>query len=258
MPAFELALRQGADGIEFDVHLSSDDVPVVIHDTRLDRTTSGTGRVREHSFAVLRRLDAGSWFNGRYPARARTAYAGRKIPLLSETLAWIRERKCLAFVEIKKNRQPYPGIEEKVLDEIYRARVAPLTTVISFDLNTLRRLRKLDTRISLGIDSTRPLLVVKRARSLRAQTVLPHWAFASHRFLKRAHDAGLRVLVWDLQEPRWMRRKIADGVDGIITDRPASLAEVVRNLSSAAPGLWSIVPTGTADDQQRTVIQTKR
>ncbi len=256
LAAFELALRQGADGIEFDVRLSADDVPVVIHDTRLDRTTSGRGRVRELNLAALRRLDAGSWFNRRYPARARGAYVGPKIPLLSETLAWIRERRCLGFVEIKKGRHPYPGMEEKVLEEIHRARVVPLVTLISFDLKTLQRLRQLDTRVSLGIDFTRPQLAVRRARSIKARTVLPHWAFASHRFLKRAHDAGLRVLVWDLEEPRWMRRKIADGVDGIITNRPASLAEVVRSLSSVAPGLWSVAPCGTTDDQQRGAIQT--
>src|SRR6267378_6141215 len=57
--AFDLALRQGADGIEFDVHLSADGVPVVIHDARLERTTSGSGRVGKHTLASLRRLDAG-------------------------------------------------------------------------------------------------------------------------------------------------------------------------------------------------------
>lgn len=235
MSAFELALRQGADGIEFDVHLSADDVPVVIHDARLDRTTSGAGRVRQHSLASLQRLDAGSWFNRLHPARARAAYVGRKIPLLSETFAWIRERKCLGYVEIKKSRRPYSGIEEKVLEEIHHARVAPQVTVISFDLNSLRRLRKLDTRISLGIDFTRPMLAVRRARSVRAGAVLPHWAFTSRRFIKRAHDAGLRVLVWDLEEPRWMRRKIADGVDGILTRCPVKMAHVLRSLSVLRP-----------------------
>src|SRR5271165_2737923 len=66
MASFELAWRQGVDGIEFDVQLSSDDVPMVIHDARLRRTTSGSGWVFEHRASVLRRLDAGSWFNRRY------------------------------------------------------------------------------------------------------------------------------------------------------------------------------------------------
>ncbi len=232
LAAFELALRQGADGIEFDVHLSADGVPVVIHDVRLDRTTSGTGHVADHSLRALRRLDAGSWFNRRYPHRARPRYVGGKIPLLAEVLGWVHERKCLAFLEIKKGTRNYPGLEKRVLEEIHRAGVASLVTVISFDLPTLRRLRRMDPGVALGIDFTRPLLAVTRARLIEAGAVLPHWAFASRRFLKRAHQAGLNVVVWDLEAPRWMRRKIADGVDGIITSGPAKLAEVIRSSSS--------------------------
>jgi glycerophosphoryl diester phosphodiesterase len=93
----------------------------------------------------------------------------------------------------------------------------------------------------LGIDFTRPLLAVTRARSIKAVTVLPHWAFASRRFLKRAHQAGLNVVVWGLDAPHWMRRKIADGVDGIITRRPAKLAEIVRSPSSGVGGSSSVV-----------------
>lgn len=234
MAAFELALRQNADGIELDVHLSADGAPVVIHDSRLDRTTSGTGRVSEHSLKSLRRLDAGSWFNRRYPARAHPRYAGRKIPVLSEVLTWVRERGCLAFVEIKKGGSAYPGIETKVLEEIHRGGTAALTTIISFDLPTLRRLRRTDSRVSLGLDCTRPLLAIQRARWLKAATVLPHWAFASRRFLRRAHRAGIRVLVWDLDQPRWMRRKISDGVDGIITDHPARLAQIRESMGSGS------------------------
>ena len=94
LASFDLALRQGADGIEFDVQLSSDLIPVIIHDARLARTTSGSGWVWEHRASVLRRLDAGSWFNRRHRLRARERYAGARIPLLGEVLAWTRARGC--------------------------------------------------------------------------------------------------------------------------------------------------------------------
>jgi len=232
LAAFELALRQGADGIELDVHLSADGVPVVIHDPRLDRTTSGAGRVRDHTLAALRRLDAGSWFNQRYPAKARPRYAGLKIPTLAEALAWAHDQNCMVYVEIKRPHAfqgkivPYPEIEGKVLEEVDRAGVRRMVTVISFDLPTLRRLRHLDSEIALGIDFTRPLLAIRRAESLGATTLAPHWAFASKGFIGRAHRAGLRVLVWDLDQALWMRRKISDGVDGIITRYPAKLVEI--------------------------------
>lgn len=234
LAAFELAIRQGADGIEFDVHLSADGVPVVIHDQRLDRTTSGSGRVSQSSYAALRRLDAGAWFHPSVDGgRARPTYVGLRIPSLSEVLTWVRERNCKAFVEIKQPPATYPGIEARVLEEIGRARAASLVTVISFHFPTLSRLRELGSRISLGIDFTRPLLAVRRAKAVDATTLLPHWAFASRRFIRRAHRAGLRVVVWGLDQPKWMRRKLADGVDGIITRFPAKLVEVSRTLTQA-------------------------
>ncbi len=234
LAAFDLARRQGADGIEFDVHLSADGVPVAIHDARLERTTSGSGRVGRQTAGALRRLDAGSWFNQRFPARARARYAGLKIPLLVEVLAWVRQRKCLAYLEIKQGRLAlYPRIEERVLEEIERSGARPYVTAISFHRPTLRRLRQLDSRIPLGIDFTRPLLAIRRARALRATSVLPHWAFASRRFVARAHQAGLRVLVWDADQPQEIRRALADGVDGVVTRYPALFAELRRGVLRA-------------------------
>ena len=230
MAAFELALHQGADGIEFDVHLSADGVPVVIHDARLERTTSGSGWVDEHSVAALKRLDAGSWFSRRFPNRAQRAYSGLRIPTLAEVLAFVRERRCLALVEIKEGGKTPPGIEAKVCGEIHRARAAALVAVISFDFATLRRLRELDATLPLGVSFKRPLLALRRAKLVGARMVVPHWAFASRRFIRRAHKVGLPVVVWTVNQPRWMRRKLADGVDGIITDYPARLAQIRASL----------------------------
>lgn len=226
MAAFALALDQGADGIEFDVHGSRDGVPVVIHDARLERTTTGRGRVREHAAAALAQLDAGSWFNRRFPSRARARYAGAKIPRLEEVLDWVRARRCQAFLEIKQPRRVYSGLEEKVLERVYAARAERLTTVISFHLPTLRRIRRLDGRIALGLDIMRPLVAVSRARRVSAQTILPYWRFAKRRWIARAHRAGLCVVVWGLNDPIWMRQRIADGVDGIVTGFPAVLRQV--------------------------------
>jgi glycerophosphoryl diester phosphodiesterase len=223
LASFHLAMQQKADGIEFDVHLSRDGVPVVIHDSRLERTTSGHGRVRDHTAAELKRLDAASWFNRCFPSRKRAEYAGEKIPTLSETLAWVRANYCLAYLEIKRGRVPYPGIEERVLVEVRSAGVLPQVTVISFHVPTLRRLRWLDPHIGLGIDFTQPLAALQRAKSLGAGIMLPHWKFASPRFIARAHQAGRRVIVWGLDQPDAMRRKIDEGVDGIITSYPGKL-----------------------------------
>jgi glycerophosphoryl diester phosphodiesterase len=226
LAAFELALAQGADGIEFDVHLTRDSVPVVIHDARLERTTNGRGRVRESSAAALARLDAGSWFNRRFPARARRDYAGAKIPCLGEVLAWVRARRCQAFLEIKQPRLAYRGIEVKTLEQIHAAGVERLVTVISFHLPTLARLRRLDQHVALGLDVVRPLVAVARARKVSAQTLLPHWRFTTPHQIARARRAGLRVVAWGLDDPLALRRGVPAGVDGLITAFPALLRRI--------------------------------
>ena len=233
MAAFELALRHGADGIELDVHLSSDGIPMVIHDPRLRRTTSGHGWISEHRASALRRLDAGSWFNRRFPEKARHRYVGAKIPLLSEILAWVRQHEMLAFVEIKGGRSTYPGIEAKVLDEIERAGVRWLATIVSFDLATLRCVRELDSQLSLGLDVSRSLLAIRRIRSLAGKAILPHWAISSRGFIRRAHQHSLRVFTWTVDQPARMERMIAEGVDGIITNYPTRLAEVLNRQESS-------------------------
>ena len=232
LAAFELALRQGADGVEFDVQLSSDGVPMVIHDALLDRTTSARGRVCECRASALRRLDAGSWFNRHFPSRARQRYAGARIPLLSEVLAWLRAHKCLAFLEIKNATA---GTEDRVLEEIEKARVQSLVTVISFDRASLRRARQLDPGVALGLDTSRPASggrAIRQAKSLGAVALLPFWPIASRRFIRQAHQNSLRVVAWTVDQPRWMRRRILDGVDGLITNYPARLEEVRSSVFS--------------------------
>ena len=236
MAAFELALRQGADGIELDVRLSSDGVPVVIHDARLDRTTSGHGWVSAYSVSALKRLDAGSWFNRKNPANAQRRFEALRIPTLAEVLEWTRDRACCAYVEIKQGGDDYPGIEARVLEAIHRAGAVQVVTVISFDFAALRRLRALDAEILLGASFSRPLLALRRAKSVGARCVALHRAFASRRLIRRAHKAGLSVVAWTVNQPDRMRRKISDGVDGIITNFPGRLAEVCDRLRGAASG----------------------
>jgi glycerophosphoryl diester phosphodiesterase len=228
--SFDLAWRQGMDGIEFDVQLSSDGVPMVIHDARLARTTSGGGWVWEHRASVLRRLDAGSWFNRRHRLRARERYTGARIPLLAEVLQWVKTRQCQAFVEIKDYR---PSAAVKVVEEIERAGLWHLVRVVSFDLPSLQQARERSAQARLGLDFSGRLLPVRRALALGAEALLPHWAIASRGLIRRAHRAGLQVISWTVNYPLHMRRKILDGVDGLITNYPARLTNVLERIDAA-------------------------
>jgi glycerophosphoryl diester phosphodiesterase len=235
LEAFELAWRQGADGIEFDVRLSSDDVPVVMHDPCLDRTTSGCGRIRNHAAKALRRLDAGSWFNERYPSKSRPQNVGLRIPLLAEVLEWVQERNCRAFVEIKEGGDTYSGIEARVLEAISEARVLQQTTVISFDLAALKRCRELNRNVALGIDFPRPLHALSKARSISAVSIHPHWMFMSPRSVACIHRAGLQVLVWGLDSETPITDVMKSEVDGLMTDCPASAVQLRAAMRARAP-----------------------
>jgi len=230
MASFDLAWRQGVDGIEFDVQLSSDGVPMVFHDARLARTSSGSGWVFEHRASVLRRLDAGSWFNRRHRLRARERYAGARIPLLAEVLQWVKVRQCLAFVEIKDYR---PGAVATVIAQIERAGLWNLVRVVSFDLPSLQNVKALSHQARVGLDFSGRLLPVRRALAVGADALLPHWAIASRGLIRRAHRAELQVIPWTVNYPLHMRRKILDGVDGLITNFPARLTEVLGRLEKA-------------------------
>ncbi|HEV8456737.1 MAG TPA: glycerophosphodiester phosphodiesterase family protein, partial [Methylomirabilota bacterium] len=110
--AFELALDQGADGIEMDVHLSKDEHPIVIHDFTLERTSDGAGPVRERTVRELKRLDGGGW-------RGRP-FRGQRIQTLQEVLERFRDRTRF-WIDLKGGSDLYPGIEERVVSmiEIY-------------------------------------------------------------------------------------------------------------------------------------------
>lgn len=226
LPAFEMAIQRGADGIEFDVRLTADGVPVVIHDARLERTTSGFGLVGDLPLKALRKLDAGAWFNRRYPGKSSAGNAGLRVPLLAEVLALVRRLQCQAWLEIKGGGKVYPGVEAKVLEEIARAGVAPLTSVISFNVAALRRCRELDSTQALGISFTRPPLVIRKAGLMGAVSVLPHGVFTSERFIARAHAAELKVVTWGLELQGPMRRRMLSGADGLITWSPGKAVKL--------------------------------
>src|SRR5690554_3040227 len=104
MEAFEAALQEGADGIELDIQLTKDGVPVIIHDETVDRTTDGKGWVKDFTFEELQRLDAGSSFH--------TDYKGATIPSFEEFLQWFSKTDLLLNVELKSGVVRYPNIEE--------------------------------------------------------------------------------------------------------------------------------------------------
>jgi glycerophosphoryl diester phosphodiesterase len=210
--AFERAVELGADAIEFDIHLSRDGELVVIHDDTLDRTTDGSGPVRERRLGELMRLDAGRWFG--------EGFAGQRIPSLDEVLDRFAGKVALAL-EIKAGSTFFPGIEEKVISALRERAAIDQAAVASFDHYALRRLKEIEPTIrTAALLVGRPVSLSALAGPAKADGLALEASFVTKTEVEACRAAGLQLAVWVVNDPAQMRHFIRLGVDGIITDRP--------------------------------------
>jgi glycerophosphoryl diester phosphodiesterase len=221
LAAFRHSLALGIRWFELDVQLSLDCVPVVFHDGTVARTTNGTGEVGSLTLGELRHLDAGAWFGPQF--------AGERIPTLREVLDLCASEGAGVLIELKSPHL-YPGIEQKVVsllrpeDTRMRVRGGPDIWCISFDADCLRCLRALDGQLPLG-QLYRSDVADFAAPDDTVQAVLPHFSLAAlhPEQVTRAHEQGKQVFVWTVNEAEDMKRMVALGVDGIVSDWPSLL-----------------------------------
>lgn len=210
MAAFRRALAVGADGIELDVHLSADGVPVVVHDETLERTTDGAGPVSARSLAGLASLDAGGWF--------APEFSGEGLPTLAEVLRLLAGRLRLNL-EVKDARA---GLA--VLDLL---RHFPQTDAVlsSFDHSLLARLRRVapDLPLAMLVAAGDWHRTLAKAASLRACAFHPHVDLISRPLLAACRRLDLPVYVWTVDDPDVARSLARIGVAGLFTNDPAGL-----------------------------------
>lgn len=214
MAAFHEAYEAGAGGVELDVHLSRDGVPVVIHDETLDRTTSGAGPVKNKTFSQIRALDAGGWFS--------SDYSGERVPSLEDVLRWAQGRLRLN-IEIKA-----ADAGMAVLELLSRH---PLAEVLlsSFNHHLLARLRRLAPDLPMGFLVDGPFWHLALVRAVRhgGVSVHPRADRVSRTLVRACHSKGLHVIPWtvdELERIDFLRRL---GVDGVFTNDPR---KVLRHL----------------------------
>jgi len=212
--AFELALEQGADGFELDVHLSADGQPVVIHDFTLERTIDGAGPVIGHRVRELKRLDAGGWWGRRF--------RGQRVQTLQEVLERFRDRARF-WIELKGGSALYPGIEERVVSMVEIYEVVDRALVQSFDHAAIARVRTLNREIPVGALVAQASLDPGLLRPEAVSAICPVAEVLSEDLFGEIRRAGLDCYVWTVNEPAQMDRLVEWGVNGIITDRPGLL-----------------------------------
>ena len=228
----------GADGLEFDVHLSKDGVVVVHHDDTLERTTNGRGRVRDLTADELARLDAGYRFQSADPARAGSfpfRGSGIGVPTLRDVLR--RYPQARLIIELKVND---PELAERSLEEVRTAGALDRVAFGAFGWRVLHAVREHEPTIKTGAAREETRWALYRSwvawplgRTAYSEFQVPERAgsttIVTPRFITHAHRAGLPVKVWTVNEEADMRRLLAWGVDGLISDRPDIATRVVKD-----------------------------
>lgn len=224
LPAFAAAVALGVDMVEFDVHRLADGALVVMHDATVDRCTDGSGALAEMTLAEVRALDAGSWF--------AAEFAGTRVPTLAETLAAI-PAPILLNIHLKTVPDPSWGFEQSVLAEIEAADAAHRALIVHHDLPTLERVRALapELRYCLLPDGPDGFAYIDRAARAGFDVLQPGRSMMSAEFCRAVHDAEMTANVFYADDADTMRRYIAWGIDGILTNRPCLLAEVLAEMA---------------------------
>jgi len=223
--AFELALAQGADGIELDVKLSADGHVVVIHDATVNRTTGAHGRVKDLSLVDLRTLEAGSLFSEKF--------RGEKIPTLEEVFEAVGKRTFIN-VELTNYNTPRDHLVESVCMLVKKFGLQKRVLFSSFLAWNLSRARSYLPEVSRGLLAFNGLLGAW-GRSFgfvfgKYQALHPNLKDTTHQQVQRVHRLQRRIHVWTVNAAEDMHRLFGWGVDGIFTDDP-QLAIQVRGES---------------------------
>ena len=241
LSAFDNGLALGADGLEFDVHLSRDGVVVVHHDALLDRTTNARGPLVQRTADELAAIDAGYWFRATGQGAPEFPWRGQGlgIPRLRDVLA--RYPGVPMIIELKVNQ---PELATRAVDEVRAAGAVGRVSFGSFGWRVLNTVRRYEPRIPTGASREEARLALYRSwirwPSSRLQAYrefqLPERSgsttIISPRFIEYAHRASLPIYVWTVNEADDIRRLAGWGVDGIISDRPDTAVSVVGQRSA--------------------------
>lgn len=208
--AFKRAVDRGVEWIELDVHPTRDGKLVVIHDDKLERTTTGSGPVADHSLEEIKKLDAGAWFDPKY--------VGERVPALAEVVRLVAPTKTRLNIEIKHSSR-VEGVVAIVAELLRTAGCEHRFVVSSFDLAALRAMRRVAPEVALALIGNGPEILAT-ALAENIPWIHASWKTAYPDVIEAAHAHGLQVNIWTMDDPaqyeHWGRR----GTDKLCTNRP--------------------------------------
>jgi len=231
LAAFAVGIEQRADWIESDVQATKDGELVLMHDTTLSRTTDVEQRfpgrspwnVKDFTLAEIKTLDAGSWFSEKY--------AGEPVPTLKEMVEQVRPTRSGILMELK-SPELYPGIEKLVAAEfasfpgyVPAAVAADRLAVQSFDFDSMKTYKSIQPEVPVGLLGT-PAYADLDSYTW-ADQINPHFGSFDAGYVARVHALGMHIHSWTVNDAATMSSVLDRGVDGIITNNPDVLREVI-------------------------------
>ena len=219
MLAFEKMLETGCPGTELDVQLTVDNVPVIIHDETLHRTTNGTGYVKDHTLAELRELVADAAYSGKVPPQ--------RIPTLREYLELVRDTGLITNIELKTSIFQYHGIEKIVIDMIREFGMTDRVWLSSFNHYTIKRCLEIAPELKCGLLINCWIVGIgEYAHSMGATTVNAETEFLLEReIVDELHSCGIGAQAWTVNRPEQVKALVENGTDYIITNFPDMACE---------------------------------
>jgi glycerophosphoryl diester phosphodiesterase len=225
--AFKRAIRDGADGIEFDVRLARDNVPVVIHDSSLRRTASINKSVSELASEELKLIDVGTWFQKGSEARS---VSEETVPTLRSVFDLYKSAPGLLHLEMKGE-----PVGERLPSEVVRLiqeyNFTDRAVVESFDLSSIARIKQIspgirtaalfDGRLRDRIGRRGNKTVIPRAQQVNADELALHHSLVTQNLIKQAELERFDVVVWTVDKPRWVGLAHKLGIKAVITNNPA-------------------------------------
>lgn len=213
LPAFKLAEQLGAESIETDVHLTKDHIPVLIHDTRLERTTNGQGYVKDYTMAQLQQLDAGGWFASQY----------EEIQLmpLAQFLQWIEPKQLTINLELKNQQIYYKHLEEIVYEHIEQYNMENRTIISTFNPNSIQHMASFNKEVPLALlRSKKKQHLWTYARELGASALHINYRLLTKHLMQQCERHRLDVRVYTVNKFRQMIHCFNLRCHGIFTDMP--------------------------------------
>ena len=238
LAAFRRAIADNAEGLEFDVQLAKDGVPLVIHDFDLKRLAGRGGLVKDFTSAELGKIDVGTWFNLRYKKKADERFSAETVPTFAALLEILKNYQGILYVELKFADDAVEKSVEIVCELIVKSEHLPNIKLKSFNLKAIKHAKENFSEIrtvalfqpEFRTVFRKQISIFDAAQAHLADELSLHYSLATRKTMKRAKTRNLPVTIWTVDQTVWVKRAIDLGIEAIISNNPARLSAEKNRL----------------------------